>query len=70
MLLSLENIDCYQTLFGMNDRNMAVLEQELSVTTALRGQELKITGDPENVALAHPLQNTGPARVCGRRTPS
>ena len=36
----------------MNDRNMAVLEQELSVTTALRGQELKITGDPENVALA------------------
>ena len=36
----------------MNDRNMAVLEQELSVTTALRGQELKITGDPENIALA------------------
>lgn len=36
----------------MNDRNMALLEQELSVTTALRGQELKLTGDPENVALA------------------
>ncbi len=36
----------------MNDRNMAVLEQELSVTTALRGQELRLTGDPENVALA------------------
>lgn len=36
----------------MNDRNMAVLEQELSVTTALRGQELRISGDPENVALA------------------
>ena len=52
MLLSLESIDSYQKLFGMNDRNMAVLEQELSVTTALRGQELRITGDPENVALA------------------
>ena len=52
MLLSLESIDSYQKLFGMNDRNMAVLEQELSVTTALRGQELRLTGDPENVALA------------------
>lgn len=52
MLLSLENIDSYQKLFGMNDRNMAVLEQELSVTTALRGQELKLSGDAENVALA------------------
>ncbi|MBR5231653.1 MAG: PhoH family protein [Clostridia bacterium] len=36
----------------MNDRNMAVLEQELSVTAALRGQELRLTGDPENVQLA------------------
>lgn len=52
MLLSLESIDSYQKLFGMNDRNMAVLEQELSVTTALRGQELRITGDPENVLMA------------------
>jgi len=52
LLLSLESIDCYQTLFGMNDRNMAVLEQELSVTTSLRGQELRLSGDPENVALA------------------
>ena len=52
MLLSLESIDSYQKLFGMNDRNIAVLEQELSVTTSLRGQELKLSGDPENVALA------------------
>jgi len=52
LLLSLESIDSYQKLFGMNDRNMAVLEQELSVTTALRGQELRLTGDPENVQLA------------------
>ena len=52
MLLSLENIDAYQKLFGMNDRNMAVLEQELSFVSALRGQELQFRGDAENVAAA------------------
>ena len=52
MLLSLENIDAYQKLFGMNDRNMAVLEQELSVVSALRGQELQFREDAENVAAA------------------
>lgn len=52
MLLSLENIDAYQKLFGMNDRNMAVLEQELSVVSALRGQELQFRGNAENVAAA------------------
>ena len=36
----------------MNDRNMAVLEEELSVSAMLRGQELRLTGDAENVALA------------------
>ena len=36
----------------MNDRNMAVLEQELSVISALRGQELQFRGDAENVAAA------------------
>lgn len=52
MLLSLENIDSYQKLFGFNDRNMSLLEQELSVTAALRGQELQLRGDTENVAIA------------------
>jgi len=52
LLLSLENIEAYQQLFGMNDRNMAVLEEELSVSAMLRGQELRLTGDAENVALA------------------
>ena len=44
MLLSLENIDAYQKLFGMNDRNMAVLEQELSVVSALRGRSCNFAG--------------------------
>lgn len=52
MLLSLENIDSYQKLFGLNDRNMSLLEQELCVTAALRGQELQLRGDAENVAVA------------------
>ena len=52
MLLTLENIDAYQKLFGMNDRNMTVLEQELDVSAMLRGQELRFTGSPENVFLA------------------
>lgn len=43
----------------MNDRNMAVLEQELSVVSALRGQELQFRGDAENVAAAE----TAVARV-------
>ena len=52
MLLTLENIEAYQKLFGLNDRNMNVLEQELNVTAMLRGQELRFSGDAENVALA------------------
>ena len=36
----------------MNDRNMSVLEQELSVSAMLRGQELRLTGDAEHIALA------------------
>lgn len=52
MLLSLENIESYQKLFGMNDRNMSALEQELSVSAMLRGQELRLTGDAGHIALA------------------
>ncbi len=52
LLLSLDHTDLYVTLFGMNDRNMAVLEQELNVTVSLRGNELVITGDAAVAALA------------------
>lgn len=52
MLLTLENMEYYLSLFGMNDRNMAALEQELDVAVSLRGQELIIQGQGENVALA------------------
>ena len=52
MLLSLENMETYLSLFGMNDRNMAALEQELDVTASLRGQEIIFHGENENVTLA------------------
>lgn len=50
--LSLESMEAYLALFGMNDRNMAVLEQELEVSAALRQNELIFKGAHENIALA------------------
>ena len=52
MQLSLENMETYMTLFGMNDRNMAALEQELNVHITLRNQEMRVEGEEEDVALA------------------
>ena len=52
MQLTLENMEAYRTLFGMNDRNMAVLEQELNVQVTLREQELRIEGEEADQALA------------------
>lgn len=52
MQLTLENMETYLSLFGMNDRNMAALEQELNVAVALRGQEIQVQGEKENAALA------------------
>ena len=50
--LTHENMETYLSLFGMNDRNMAVLEQDLNVAIALRGQELCVQGDKENALMA------------------
>ena len=45
-------MESYVSLFGMNDRNIAALEQELNVSISLRGQELIIQGDGADAALA------------------
>ncbi len=45
-------MDDYVSLFGMNDQNMALLEQECGVTVALRGTDLLISGGTEETALA------------------
>ena len=50
--LSADTMETYMTLFGMNDQNVALIEQECSVTIALRGAELLISGQEADAALA------------------
>ena len=45
-------MDAWMSLFGMNDQNMALLEQECSVNVALRGEELLISGEEDDALLA------------------
>ncbi len=52
MQLSVENMETYLALFGINDRNMAALEQEMEVSVSLHGNELTLRGEGENVQLA------------------
>ncbi len=52
LTLSGETLDTYLSLFGMNDQNMALVEQECEVSVQLRGQDLMITGEYENAELA------------------
>ena len=52
LLLSVDSMDAYMTLFGFNDQNVALIEQECSVTVALRGAELHISGEEKDVFLA------------------
>ena len=51
LTLSVDSMDAYMSLFGMNDQNVALLEQECGVTIALRGAELSITGEEEDTQL-------------------
>ena len=45
-------MDAYIALFGLNDRNVSVIEQECSVNIALRGNHLMIQGDSEHLEIA------------------
>ena len=45
-------MDAYIALFGLNDRNVSVIEQECSVNIALRGNHLLIQGDSEHLEIA------------------
>ncbi|MBQ4579359.1 MAG: PhoH family protein [Clostridia bacterium] len=45
-------MDAYMTLFGFNDQNVALIEQECSVSISLRGAELHISGEEMDVQLA------------------
>ncbi len=50
--MSADTMETYMTLFGMNDQNVALIEQECSVTIALRGVELLISGQEADAELA------------------
>ena len=52
LLLSVDTMDAYMSLFGFNDQNVALIEQECSVNVALRGAELHISGEENDVVLA------------------
>ena len=50
--LSAQNMEAYVALFGMNDQNVALIEQECGVTIALRGSTLMISGEETGAHLA------------------
>ena len=50
--LTLNGMDAYLALFGANERNLSLLEGELGVKLNLRGSEIKIEGEAENVGWA------------------
>ena len=50
--LTLNGMDAYLALFGANERNLSLLEGELGVKLSLRGSEIKIEGEAENVGWA------------------
>ena len=50
--LTLDSMDAYMSLFGLNDQNVALVEQECGVTVSLRGSELFLTGEAADAWLA------------------
>lgn len=52
MLLSVDSMDAYMTLFGFNDQHVALIEQECCVSVSLRGAELAVNGEESDVELA------------------
>jgi len=50
--LTLDSMDAYMSLFGLNDQNVALVEQECGVAVSLRGAELFLTGEAEDAGLA------------------
>ena len=52
MILNADTMDAYITLFGLNDQNIAMIEQECSVNVALRGNRLVIQGDTDHLSVA------------------
>ena len=58
MILSADSMDAYVSLFGLNDQNIALIEQECGVTTALRGNKLVIQGEEDRLDLPEQVMET------------
>ncbi len=52
VMLTVDTLDAYMSLFGTNDQNIALIEMETGVTVSLRGTELCLSGDPAQTELA------------------
>ena len=58
IILNADSMDAYVSLFGMNDQNIALIEQECSVSVALRGSRLTIQGEENRLDLAEKVIRT------------
>ena len=52
-----DTMDAYIALFGLNDQNVAMIEQECSVNIALRGEHLVIQGDSSQIPVVEKALN-------------
>ena len=50
--LSIDSVEAYISLFGLNDQNLKIIEQECSVTLNLQGNALRISGEEQDIQLA------------------
>ena len=52
IMLTADTMDAYIALFGLNDRNISMIEQECSVQISLRGNQLLLRGEAEPLRIA------------------
>ena len=50
--IELDSVEIAAAVFGNCDRNIRLLENEFSVTAVCRGTQLRLSGEPSNVAAA------------------
>ena len=48
--IELDSVEVAAAVFGNCDRNIRLLENEFSVTAVCRGTQLRLSGEPANVA--------------------
>lgn len=56
--LNADSMDAYVSLFGFNDQNIALIEQECGVSVALRGNKLTINGEESHLDLTEQVIRT------------